>query len=224
MVGVIVNIAASQYWWFILKGAGATIELLIFSCALALLAAFVSGIALLSKSVCVRGLARTYVEIFRGTSVFVQLFVAYYVLPLIGLSLSPMLAGTLALGLNGGSYAAEVVRSGILAVGRDQLEASIALNLTRWQAMRWIILPQALVIMLPSFGNISIEIMKGTAAASLISVSEMTFQAQMVRAQTGETAFPFIVSLTVYLVIASVLMRLVRGLERKFSRGIVKAA
>lgn len=211
-----------EYGWFIIKGAGATITITVLSCALALLVSFISGLALLSKDVWVRGLSRIYVEIFRGTSVFVQLFVAYYILPLLGLRLSPIVAGTLALGLNGAAYAAEVVRSAILAVGRDQREASVALNLADWQAMCWIILPQAFVIMLPSFGNIAIEIMKGTAAASLISVSELTFQAQTVRAHTGETALPFILILIAYLLIASCIIALVRWLERNFSRGIIK--
>ncbi|WP_038937082.1 ectoine/hydroxyectoine ABC transporter permease subunit EhuC [Bradyrhizobium japonicum] len=212
----------TEYWWFILKGAGSTISITLLSCVLALFVSFASGIALLSKRFLVRACSRIYVEVFRGTSVFVQLFVAYYVLPLVGLKLSPIVAGTLALGFNGGAYAAEVVRSAILAVGRDQREASIAVNLTRWQMMRWIILPQAFVIMLPSFGNIAIEIMKGTAAASLISVPELTFQAQTVRAHTGETAFPFILILISYLAIASVIMAVVRWLERKFGRGIIK--
>lgn len=212
----------TEYWWFILQGAGSTISITILSCALALLVSFASGIALLSQQFWIRAISRVYVEVFRGTSVFVQLFVAYYVLPLLGLRLSPIVAGTLALGLNGGAYAAEVVRAAILAVGRDQHEASIAVNLTRWQAMLWIILPQAFVIMLPSFGNIAIEIMKGTAAASLISVSELTFQAQTVRAYTGETAFPFILIFIAYLVIASLIMILVGWLEKRFSRGIIK--
>ncbi|RWK66801.1 ectoine/hydroxyectoine ABC transporter permease subunit EhuC [Mesorhizobium sp.] len=212
--------ATLGYGQFILSGALATVELTIFSCALALLMAFLAGLALLSRYFRVRGLARIYVEFFRGTSIFVQLFAAYFVLPLAGISLSPVQAGVLAIGLNGGAYGAEVVRAGIQAIGRDQTEATIALNLTRWQAMRWVILPQAVVVMLPSFGNLAIEIMKSTAVASLVTVSELTFQAQMVRSQTGGTAMPFLLILVTYLVIASVLMTLVRWLERRFSRGI----
>lgn len=208
------------YTSFILTGALATIELTVLSCALALLVAFAAGLSLLSRHLWIRWASRIYVEFFRGTSIFVQLFAAYFVLPLAGISLSPVQAGVLAIGLNGGAYGAEVVRAAVQAVGPDQLEATIALNLTRRQAMWWIVLPQAVVVMLPSFGNLAIEIMKATAVASLVTVSELTFQAQMVRSQTGATAVPFILIFVTYLAIASVLMALVRWLERRFSRGV----
>ncbi len=87
---------------------------------------------------------------------------------------------------------AEVVRGAILAVPRDQYEATVALNLTGYQRMRHVILPQALPLMLPIFGNNAIELLKATAVVSLISLSDMTFQAQVVRSQTGSTLFPFI--------------------------------
>ncbi|MBY3360055.1 ectoine/hydroxyectoine ABC transporter permease subunit EhuC [Rhizobium laguerreae] len=211
--------ATLGYGQFILSGALATIELTVLSCVLALLMAFLAGLSLLSRYFGIRAIARTYVEFFRGTSIFVQLFAAYFVLPLAGISLSPLQAGVLAIGMNGGAYGAEVVRAGIRSVGRDQTEATIALNLTRSQAMWWVILPQAVVVMLPSFGNLAIEIMKATAVASLVTVSELTFQAQMVRSQTGGTAMPFLLIFVTYLLIASVLMTLVRWLERRFSRG-----
>ncbi|MBP1885139.1 ectoine/hydroxyectoine ABC transporter permease subunit EhuC [Sinorhizobium mexicanum] len=212
------------YATFILKGATGTIELTIYSCAFALLMAMVTGIALVGRPLIIRSLARIYVEVFRGTSLFVQLFGAYFVLPLTGISLSPVQAGVLAIGLNGGAYGAEVVRSAIEAVGSDQREATIALNLTRWQAMRWVIIPQAMVLMLPSFGNLAIEIMKATAVTSLITVTELTFQAQTVRMQTGQTALPFMLIFFTYLILASALIAIVRKLERMFGRGMVTQA
>ncbi|UVK48236.1 ectoine/hydroxyectoine ABC transporter permease subunit EhuC (plasmid) [Mesorhizobium sp. AR07] len=215
--------SAIGYSWFILTGAVATVELTFLSCLLALILAMLSGIALTADQISVRAITRIYVEIFRGTSVFVQLFAAYFVLPFVGVSLSPLQSGVLALGLNGGAYGAEVVRAALNAVGRDQREATIALNLTRWQSLWWVILPQAVVFMLPSFGNLAIELMKGTAVASLITVSELTFQAQVVRGQTGDTAMPFLLILVIYLLIASALISFVRWLERRFGRGIVSA-
>lgn len=216
--------SAIGYSWFILTGAVATVELTLLSCLLALILAMLSGIALTADRIAVRAVTRVYVEIFRGTSVFVQLFAAYFVLPFVGVSLSPLQSGVLALGLNGGAYGAEVVRAALNAVGRDQREATIALNLTRWQALWWVILPQAVVFMLPSFGNLAIELMKGTAVASLITVSELTFQAQVVRGQTGDTAMPFLLILVIYLLIASALISFVRWLERRFGRGITSAS
>ncbi len=209
-----------SYGGIILTGLKATVELTIYSFVLALAVATVAGVALQSKIAVVRWVTRVYVEVFRGTSVFVQLFAAYFLLPLSGFSLTPMQAGILALGLNAGAYGAEIVRAAIVSIGRDQVEASIALNLSRSQALRHVIFPQALVSMLPSFGNLATEIMKGTALASLISVTELTMQAQMVRSQTGETAFPFTLIFFTYLIVASCILWVVKVVERRYSRGL----
>jgi len=210
----------SGYLGLILDGAVVTIELTIMGCALALVAAFIAGLGRISRHWPLRALATTYIEFFRGTSIFVQLFWAYFVLPLFGLPLTPLQAGVLALGLNVGAYGAEVVRGAILALPREQYEACTALNLSRFQRMRYVILPQALVLMLPTFGNNAIELLKGTAVVSLISLSDLTFQAQVVRAQTGSTAMPFLTILVLYFAIALVLSFSIRGLERKLSAGL----
>ena len=187
---------------------------------LALVTAFVVGLGRLSPLAPVRWLATAYIEFFRGTSIFVQLFWVYLVLPLLGLGLSPLAAGILVLGLNVSAYAAEVVRAGILAIGREQREASIALNLTRAQAMRHVILPQAFLVMLPTLGNNAIELLKATAIVSLISLADLTFQAQVVRAQTGNTAIPFITILVIYFILALMISGCVRRLERRLARGL----
>lgn len=207
------------YLGLIFQGAGVTVKLTVYGSAFALLVAFVAGLGRLSRFAPVRWLAVLYIELFRGTSIFVQLFFAYYVLPLAGVELEPMQAGVLALGLNVGAYGAEVVRSAVQSVGREQREACVALNLTRLQGMRHVILPQAVVVMLPTFGNNAIELMKGTAIVSLISLADMTFQAQVVRGQTGSTAFPFLTILVIYFLIASAITAGMRLLERRLSRG-----
>jgi polar amino acid transport system permease protein len=210
----------SGYLGLILKGALVTIELTVLGCALALVMAFVAGLGRLSPRAPLRWLATAYIEFFRGTSVFVQLFWAYFVLPLMGVPITPMQAGVLALGLNVGAYGAEVVRGAVRSVPKEQREACVALNLTRWQCLRHVILPQALVVMLPTFGNNAIELLKATAVVSLISLADMTFQAQVVRAQTGNTAVPFLTILVLYFALASVIAGLVRGLERRLSAGL----
>lgn len=210
----------SGYTDLILKGALLTMQLTVMGCAVALVVAFVAGMGRLSRLWWVRWLATGYIEFFRGTSIFVQLFWAYFVLPLIGIPVTPWQAGVLALGLNVGAYGAEVVRGAILAIPREQREAGVALNLTRWQQMRHVILPQAFVLMLPTFGNNAIELLKGTAVVSLISLSDMTFQAQVVRAQTGNTAAPFLTILVLYFAMSSTISWSIRGLERRMSRGL----
>lgn len=212
-----------EQWGFlglIVDGFWVTLQLTFFGCILALVMAFVAGLGRLSRFFVLRAAATAYIEFFRGTSVFVQLFWAYFVLPLFGVPLEPIEAGVLALGLNVGAYGAEVVRGAVLSVPREQYEACIALNLTRWHRLRHIILPQAFILMLPTFGNNAIELMKGTAVVSLISLADMTFQAQVVRQQTGDTAMPFLTILVLYFALAMVITHGVRGLERRLSRGL----
>jgi polar amino acid transport system permease protein len=208
------------YIGLILQGAVVTIEITILGCIVALIAAFIAGLGRISRFWPLRWLATAYIEFFRGTSIFVQLFWAYFVLPLLGVPLSPLQAGVLALGLNVGAYGAEVVRGAIKSIPREQYEACTALNLTRFQEMRHVILPQAFVRMLPTFSNNAIELLKGTAVVSLISLSDMTFQAQIVRAQTGSTAIPFLTILLLYFLFSSTISTAIKRLERRLSRGL----
>jgi polar amino acid transport system permease protein len=210
----------SGYIGLILQGAVVTIELTLMGSVLALIFAFLAGLGRLSHFRIVRVLATVYIEFFRGTSIFVQLFWVYFVLPFAGLSLTPLEAGVLALGLNVGAYAAEVVRGGIQAIGKEQYEACTALNLNRWQRMRYVILPQAFLIMLPTFGNNAIELLKATSVVSLISLTDMTFQASVVRAQTGHTAVPFITILVLYFIMAQAIAFGMRFAERRLARGL----
>lgn len=210
----------SGYLALILQGALVTAQLTVMGAALALVAAFAAGLGRIAPLAPVRWLATVYIEFFRGTSIFVQLFWVYFVLPFAGISLSPLMAGVLALGLNVGAYAAEVVRGAILSVPKDQYEATIALNLTRFHRMRHVILPQALPLMLPTFGNNAIELLKATAVVSLISLTDMTFQAQVVRAQTGSTLIPFATILILYFAMAMIITLGVRALERRLARGL----
>ena len=211
---------ASGYLSIILAGAVVTVQLTLLGSALAFVMAFLAGLGRLSRFAAVRALATTYVEFFRGTSIFVQLFWVYFVLPLFDISLTPLQAGVLALGLNVGAYGAEVVRGAVLSVPREQREACVALNLTRWQCLRHVVLPQAFVVMLPTFGNNAIELLKATSVVSLISLADMTFQANVVRAQTGSTALPFLSILFLYFVMSLVITALFRALERHLARGL----
>ena len=210
-----------------LEGAVVTAELTVLSCAFALVFAFLAGLGRLSRFRAVRVLATVYVEFFRGTSVFVQLFWAYFVLPLFGLSLSPMQAGVAALSLNLGAYGAEVVRGAIQSVGRDQIEACRALNLTRWQALRpdvALLSTFMRALMNWVFGNNAVELLKGTAAVSLISLADLTFQAQVVRSQTGNALMPFVFILVIYFIMSSLIIASVRLLERRLTRGLDRVA
>jgi polar amino acid transport system permease protein len=150
--------------------------------------------------------------------VVVQLFWFFFALPLLGIQLQPMVAAVLALGLNGGAYAAEVVRGAVLAVPRGQAEAATALNMSGATRMRRVILPQALPLMLPPFGNVAVDLLKASALVSLVTVSDLTFRAQVVRSSTGETALVFALILLIYFVLACALALAFRALERYVRR------
>ena len=149
-----------------------------------------------------RWLGTLYVEFFRGTATLVLMYWFFYALPLAGLRLTPMFAAVLALGLNVGAYGAEVVRGAVRAVPRAQYEATVALNMRPALRLRRVLLPQAVALMLPPFGNLLIELMKGSAVVSLISIADLMLRAQQLRQSTGQTTAVFLVILAMYFVIA----------------------
>ena len=204
------------------RGVIVTVSLLLASGLLSYMVAFIAGLSRVSKFKAVRVLTTIYVEFFRGTSLLVQLFWIFFVLPqLFGIRLDPFTAGVVTLGLNYGAYASEIVRSSILAVPEGQTEAAIALNMSRFQRMRSIILPQALRTMLPGFGNISIELLKGTSLVSLITLQDMMYLAQNLRASDYSISLQvFGILLLMYFVLALPLIVLSRYLERRASRGV----
>lgn len=208
----------------LLSGAIVTIEQTLLAAAVAVLIALVMGLMRLSGNPLVRGTATVYIEIFRGTSLLVQLFWIFYVLPLFGLTLEKFTAGFLAVGMNLGAYGAEVVRGAIQSVPRGQYEAAIALNLSPVQRMRRIILPQAVLIMLPPWGNLFIELLKATALVALISVPDLMFQARQINATTFLSVQAFGTALIIYYLLARFgVTPLMRFLERFTARRLGRA-
>lgn len=201
---------------WVLPGIWITIQLTVYSAALATVVAFGVGTARTHHSRFVRFLAGAYTEIFRGTSALVLMFWIFFVLPnLFGWALVPMWAAVLALGLSYGAYGAEIVRGGLQAVAPAQREAGIALNFTPWQRLRLVLLPQAIPEMMPPFSNLLIELLKGTALVSLLGVGDVSFAAYLVRLATQESSQIYSIILVIYFVIAFVLTRGMRALERK---------
>ncbi|WP_373561685.1 ectoine/hydroxyectoine ABC transporter permease subunit EhuC [Bacillus sp. AFS073361] len=204
----------------LLNGAKVTVQVLLLSMIFTYLIAFLAGLGKLSKFKMIRGISTFYIEIFRGTSLLVQLFWIYFVLPFFGIELSALAAGVIAMSLCYGAYASEIVRGAILSIPKGQTEAAIALNMTPFQRMRNIILPQSLKIMLPGFGNISIELVKGTSLVSLITLGDLTYQALTIRnTNIGQTTEIFTSLLIIYFVIALPLIIIARWLEHRTSVG-----
>ena len=204
----------------LLRGLAVTVELTVAAAALAIVIALSAGLARMSPRRALSWPAATYIEVFRGTSALVQLFWFYFVLPFFGIEVSAFTAGTLVLALNTGAYGAEVVRGAVLAVPRGQLEASAALNLSRLHTLWRIVLPQAFPAMLPPAGNLAIELMKNSALVSLITITELTFAAQLLRAETLQSAEIFSVVLVLYFAVALLITAGVRLLERRAAHGL----
>ncbi|MBD0867247.1 ectoine/hydroxyectoine ABC transporter permease subunit EhuC [Achromobacter anxifer] len=199
----------------LLQGLAVTLEIMAGAVVLAVPLALAAGIGRLSSLRPLRWIAAVYVEVFRGTSALVQLFWFYFVLPLFGVQLPAMLVGIVVLALNAGAYGAEVVRGAIRAVPPGQREAGIALNLTRGQIMRRIVVPQAVPAMLPPAGNLLIELLKNTALVSLITITDLTFRGQLLRSETLRTTEIFTLMLLMYFAVALLITGGVRLLERK---------
>ncbi|MGB9780312.1 MAG: ectoine/hydroxyectoine ABC transporter permease subunit EhuC [Caldanaerobacter sp.] len=197
-----------------------TISLTIVAALLASVIAFVSGILLLNRHKIIRFLVRTYVEIFRGTSLLVQLYWIYFVLPFFGIELPKFTAGVVAIALNYGAYSAEIVRAGFLSVPKEQIEAAKALNFTSSQRMRYIIFPQAIRIMLPGLGNQMIELIKGTALVSLIGLEDLTYSGVIMRTNNiADTFIIFILILLIYYAISTIFASGFKLLEKRANVG-----
>jgi polar amino acid transport system permease protein len=212
------------YGGLIVSGTWVTIAQFLLASAVAIGVALVAGLAKLSGNWLIRGTAVTYIEIFRGTSLLVQLFWIFYVLPLFGLTFDKFTAGFVSVGLNVGAYGAEIVRGAIQAVPKGQWEAAYALSMSPAKRMRRITLPQALVLMLPSWGNLLIELLKGTALVALISVTDLMFQTRQINASTFLSAQAFGTALVIYYILARFLITpFIRWLERVMARRLGRA-
>ncbi len=212
--------AAYEMLPLLLKGAKVTLIVAILSSAVTLVCAVAAGLCRLSKKRWVRAVTMGYVEVFRGTSLLIQLIWVYFALPLIGIDLDKLAAAVLAIGLNYGAYGSEIVRSTLLAIPAGQREAAIALNFTPAQAMVRILFPQAFLRMLPPLGNLMIELVKGTSLVYFITLTDLLYSALVLRTSYhSQTGYILLFVLVIYFAINYVVSLLVRMLERKLSAG-----
>lgn len=224
--GVVIIHAILEVTPQIARGLGVTISVLVASALLAYIMAFIAGLSKLSKNFLVRTVTGIYVEVFRGTSLIVQLFWLYFAIPMLfGIQLgSNWWIGVIAIGLNYGAYLSEVVRSSIEAVDTGQSEAATALNMSRFQRMRLIIFPQAVRMMLPEFGNYTILILKSTSLVSLISLNDILYYGDIIRSTNGSaTSIVYLVVLVFYFILALPLIWLTRKSEYMAKKGAISS-
>ncbi len=207
-----------SYLDYIVQGIWVTAAVTAAGCVVALVVSFAVGICRIMAPWPVRWVATAYVEIFRGTSFIVQLFWIYFTLPLLGVTLPAFPVAVVVLGLNVGSFGSEVVRGALMRVPHPLVEAALALNYSAWQRFRHVLLPNALPTMIAPFGNLAIDLLKTSSVVSLISLTEVTFRAQVVRAQTGATFLPFIVLILIYYGLATAMEWAIAPVARRATR------
>jgi len=210
----------------LLRGVVVTIQILLGSILLGTFMSLAFGVFRLSPHRWLRNVSLIYIEFARGISAIILLFWMFFALPILFRlpSMPPELAGILALGLNMGAYGAEIVRGAIEAVPKGQTEATIALNMTNRQRLRHVVLPQAVRIILPPYGNLSIEILKGTSLVSLITLSDLAFEANQIRTNAVVLDTPvstpvlYLNVLVIYFILAQVLAQAFKFAERRVER------
>lgn len=217
-----VFLLSADDWRLLLEGAEITLQVTAYAVVIGTGIGLLGGIAALSRFRTLRWITRVYVEVFRGISVIILLFFVFFALPqLLDISLSHMQAGVLAIGTNMGAYATELFRGAIQSVPKGQSEASLAVNLSNYQRYRYVVLPQAVVTLLPPYGNLLIEELKASALVSVIGFADLTFFAQRLRSNRSDSTFDiFVATLILYFVIALAITYLIRLLEIRFSRGM----
>ncbi|GGA63161.1 ectoine/hydroxyectoine ABC transporter permease subunit EhuC [Pseudoclavibacter endophyticus] len=203
----------------ILEGVLMTVQLTAGGALLAFAIAIALGLLARATNVVPRSIARVIIELFRGTSLLVQLFFLFFVLPLppFNVELPPVLVGIVGLGLNYGAYGAEVVRGSINSVPRGQWEATTALSMSPMGRMVRVIFPQAWALMLPSLCNLLIHLLKGTAVVYLITIVDLTAELNRLRVDT-DVFFAYTFGLLIYFGLAYLLTLGMNALEARAKR------
>ena len=199
----------------LLHGAMITIAVSLLAFGLALVFGLVTGIARISRLAPLRAVAAFYIQFIRGTPLLLQLFFIYYVLPYVGIVLTPFVSGLLGLTLNYAAYMAEVFRSGILAIPKGQWEAGQSVGMSRRLLMRRIILPQAIRIIIPSLGNFFVSIFKDSALVSVITMRDLMFSGQLLASATYKHFEIFAEVAVIYFLISYPTAKFVEWIEAK---------
>ncbi|HCV6355900.1 TPA: ABC transporter permease subunit [Staphylococcus aureus] len=208
----------SKYGSFFLKGIKITILISLIGVALgSILGAFVA-LMKLSKIKIISWIASIYIEILRGTPMLVQVFIVFFgITAALGLDISALVCGTIALVINSSAYIAEIIRAGINAVDKGQMEAARSLGLNYRQTMKSVIMPQAIKNILPALGNECVTLIKESSIVSTIGVGEIMFNAQVVQGISFDPFTPLIVAAALYFVLTFVLTRIMNMIEGRLN-------
>jgi polar amino acid transport system permease protein len=193
------------YWNDFVHAAWLTLQITLLAFVLAMLLGLLTALASVSRAALLRAIASVYIEAIRNTPVLLQIFIVFFGLPSLGITLNAYTAGVIALGVNVGAYLAEVFRAGIQSVPRGQLEAASILGLSRSQIFAEVVLPQAARAVYPAIVNNLIQLLLGTSLLSAIALPELSGTATVINARTLLYIQTFTITLIVYLVLSNVL-------------------
>jgi polar amino acid transport system permease protein len=209
---------AREFLPILLQGCLTTIQVTLLALLLSTVLGFLLALMRLSPYAWLRAPATTFITVIRGIPIIVQLFYIYFVFPEIGITVNAFQAGFIGLGIAYSAYMAENFRAGIEAIDHGQIEAAQSIGMRYWLVLRRVIMPQAIRISLPPYGNTMIMMLKDSSIASTITVAELTRQGQLIAASTFKNMTVFTLVALLYLTMSLPLTYLAYRLEKKFAR------
>ncbi|OAJ75611.1 cysteine ABC transporter permease [Brevibacillus sp. SKDU10] len=218
----IIGIIVDSFFPLLKAGILFTIPLTLVSFIIGLILAFFTSIARLSTNKLLYGISSFYVWVIRGTPLLVQLFIIFYGLPKLGVTIDPFPAAIIGFSLSVGAYNSEVIRAAIQSVPKGQWEAAYTIGMTKNQARRRIILPQALRVAIPPLGNSFISLVKDTSLAATITVTEMFQISQQITAMTYEPLVLYCEVAIIYLFFSTILSALQSRVEHRLERRMAR--
>jgi len=211
------QIFIESFWKILLPGLTVSIPLTVISFSIALVIATITALIQFANIKILKDLARFYIWIIRGTPLLVQLFVVFYGLPSVGITIPAFPAAVIVFSINEGAYCAETMRAALESIPRGQLEAGYCVGMSYIQTIRRIVLPQALRVAFPSLFNSLISLVKDTSLASNITLTEMMMQTRMINAKVYEALTLYLEVALIYLIFSTVLTYIQRWGEKKLS-------
>ncbi len=209
---------ATEFVPILLQGVGLTIVVTIGSLVLSTMLGLVWALLRVSGVRVLTGLSAGLINVIRGIPIIILLFYLYFVMPDFGIALTALQASILGLGIAYSAYQAENFRAGIEAIDKGQIEAAQTIGMGWWLTMRRVVLPQAVRIVLPPYGNIMIMLLKDSSQASTITVAELALQGKLIASSTFKNTSVFTLVALMYLTMSIPLILLVRHFEKKASQ------
>lgn len=212
------NLIREDRYMFFIRGLGISLRLTFFAALIGAFLGLFMAFARMTKSKLLRSFATGYIDVIRGTPVVVQLLIIYFAVFGTITHISPIFIASIAFGINSGAYVAELIRAGIQAVDKGQMEAARSVGLSYPQAMTYVVIPQAIKNILPAMVNEVIVLWKETAIAGLIGLDDLTRAAQIVRGRTFSPYTPFLIIALIYLYITTIMTAFLGRIERGMRR------